>query len=300
MKDGEDDSPSPANICHGEFLVDSPDYKRIEQAILFIEQQAPGQPSLEEVAEHIGLSPYHFQRVFKRWAGVSPKRFIQHLTVEYAKRLLRNSATVLDTSLEVGLSGPGRLHDLFVSVDAVTPGEYKTLGMNMIIKYGFHPTPFGECLLASTSRGICFLGFVEESSRETALKSLRDTWQKASLHESPGTTGATVKSIFSPTLSSAKGPLKILLHGTNFQLKVWQALLRIPKGAAVSYSAMSDTVGHPGASRAIGNAVGKNPIAYLIPCHRVLRAGGEIGGYRWGTLRKRAILAMEAAHSNTL
>jgi AraC family transcriptional regulator of adaptative response/methylated-DNA-[protein]-cysteine methyltransferase len=280
--------------------MDNPDYKRIEQAILFIEQQALEQPSLEEIAEHVGLSPYHFQRLFKRWAGVSPKRFLQYLTVECAKRLLRDSASVLDTSLEVGLSGPGRLHDLFVSVDAVTPGEYKKLGKDLVIEYGFHSTPFGECLAAATQRGLCFLGFVGEDTRQTALKSLRDTWPEATLQENPETASATIKGIFSPTASSIKEPVKILLHGTNFQLKVWEALLCIPKGAVTSYSTLSDAVGHSGASRAVGNAVGHNPIAYLIPCHRVLRTSGEIGGYRWGTPRKRAILAMEAANHNSL
>jgi AraC family transcriptional regulator of adaptative response/methylated-DNA-[protein]-cysteine methyltransferase len=280
--------------------MDNPDYKRIEQAILFIEQQALEQPSLEEIAEHVGLSPYHFQRMFKRWAGVSPKRFLQYLTVEYAKKLLRDSASVLDTSLEVGLSGPGRLHDLFVSLDAVTPGEYKKLGKDLVIEYGFHSTPFGDCLIAATQRGICFLGFVKEDARQSILRSLRDTWQEASLQENPETVSSTVKRIFSPTASSIKEPVKILLHGTNFQLKVWEALLCMPKGAVTSYSTLSHAVGHPGASRAVGNAVGHNPVAYLIPCHRVLRASGEIGGYRWGTPRKRAILAMEAAHNKTL
>ena len=280
--------------------MDNPDYKRIEQAILFIEQQALEQPSLEEIAAHVGLSPYHFQRLFKRWAGVSPKRFLQYLTVECAKRLLRDSASVLDTSLEVGLSGPGRLHDLFVSVDAVTPGEYKKLGKNLVIEYGFHSTPFGECLVAATQRGLCFLGFVGEDTRQTTLKSLRDTWPEATLQENPETASATIEGIFLPTASSIKEPVKILLHGTNFQLKVWEALLCIPKGTVTSYGRLSNAVGHSGASRAVGNAVGHNPVAYLIPCHRVLRASGEIGGYRWGTPRKRALLAMEAANHNPL
>lgn len=284
----------------GEVSLNSPDYKRIEQAILFIEHQALEQPSLEEVAEHVDLSPYHFQRMFKRWAGVSPKKFLQYLTIENAKRMLRDSASVLDTSLEVGLSGPGRLHDLFVSVEAVTPGEYKNFGKGLVIDYGFHSTPFGECLIATTQRGICFLGFLESrSSREETLKSLRETWPKASLQENQQTARPEINRIFSPTADSGREPIKILLHGTNFQLKVWEALLRIPRGAVTSYSALAEAVGRPRASRTVGNAVGKNPIAYLIPCHRVLRASGDIGGYRWGTPRKRAILAMEAAHHKT-
>ena len=201
--------------------MNNPDYRRIEQAILFIEQQALGQPSLEEVAEHVGLSPFHFQRMFKRWAGVSPKRFLQYLTVENAKRMLRDSASVLDTSLEVGLSGPGRLHDLFVNIEAVTPGEYKRLGKGLVIGYGFYSTPFGECLIASTSRGICFLGFVEdEIGREAGMKSLQETWPDALLQESPQTASSEVKRIFSPTPHAGEEPIKLLLHGTNFQLKV--------------------------------------------------------------------------------
>jgi AraC family transcriptional regulator of adaptative response/methylated-DNA-[protein]-cysteine methyltransferase len=280
--------------------LNNPDYKRIEQAILFIEQQALGQPSLKEIAEHLDLSPYHFQRMFKRWAGVSPKRFLQYLTVENAKQMLRDSTSVLDTSLEVGLSGPGRLHDLFIKVEAVTPGEYKNLGKGLVIDYGFHSTPFGECLVATTRRGICFLGFVEdEIGREAGLKSLQAKWPDASLQENQQMACSEINRIFSPAPHAGEGPIKLLLHGTNFQLKVWEALLRVPGGAVTSYSALSDAVGHPGASRAVGNAVGKNPIAYLIHCHRVLRASGDIGGYRWGTLRKRAILALEAAHHQT-
>jgi len=272
------------------------DYKRIKHAILFIQQQALEQQTLEEIAEHVKLSPYHFQRMFKRWAGVSPKRFLQYLTAESAKKMLRDSASVLDTSLAVGLSGPSRLHDLFVCVDAVTPGEYKNLGKSLLIEYGFHSTPFGECLIATTQRGICFLSFVEdEVTRESTLNILRNTWQNALLRERPSMTILKVNRIFSSSTFAEHGPIKVLLQGTNFQLKVWEALLSIPRGAVTSYKALSGAIGHPGASRAVGNAVGDNPVAYLIPCHRVLRASGEIGGYRWGTPRKRAILALEAA-----
>lgn len=270
--------------------MSTPDYQRIEQAISFIERQAQRQPSLEEIAAHIGLSPFHFQRLFTRWAGVSPKRFLQHLTLDNARRLLRDSATVLETSLEVGLSGPGRLHDLFVAIDAVTPGEYKSFGRGLAIDYGVHPTPFGECLLGVTVRGICFLGF--GPSRET-LPVLRSTWPDAELRETTQRTTPVIERIFST--SGGGEPLQLVLHGTNFQLKVWEALLRIPAGETVSYQTLATAVGRPSASRAVGNAVGQNPIAYLIPCHRVLRTGGGIGGYRWGTPRKRAILALEAA-----
>jgi AraC family transcriptional regulator of adaptative response/methylated-DNA-[protein]-cysteine methyltransferase len=280
--------------------LDNPDYRRIEQAIAYLEEHALEQPSLDDVAEHIGLSSYHFQRLFKSWAGVSPKRFLQYLTIENAKKLLRESVSVLDTALDVGLSGPSRLHDLFVSVEAMTPGEFKDQGKDLLISYGFHATPFGECLLAVTPRGICSLDFVEPKARSVALNELQETWQEATLVENQSAGKDAIKTIFGQTRNKTQAPLKVLLRGTNFQVKVWQALLRIPEGTVVSYGSLADAVGHPGAHRAVGTAAGHNPIAYLIPCHRVLRANGEIGGYHWGTTRKRAILAREAAFSDQI
>ena len=276
--------------------MDNSDYRRIEQAIIYLEEHALEQPSLEEVAEHIGLSPYHFQRLFKSWAGVSPKRFLQYLTIENAKNLLRDSFSVLDTALDVGLSGPGRLHDLFVSVEAMTPGEFKSQGKDLHISYGFHATPFGECLLASTPRGICSLAFVDPETRSAALNELLTNWREATLIENQNAGKDAVKMIFGQKQNLSQAPLKVLLRGTNFQVKVWEALLRIPEGAVVSYGSLADAIGHPGAHRAVGTAAGHNPIGYLIPCHRVLRANGEIGGYHWGAIRKKAILAREAAH----
>jgi len=278
--------------------LDNPDYRRIEQAIAYLEEHALEQPSLDDVAEHIGLSSYHFQRLFKSWAGVSPKRFLQYLTIENAKKLLRESTSVLDTALDVGLSGPSRLHDLFVSVEAMTPGEFKAHGKDLLISYGFHATPFGECLLAATPRGICSLTFVEPETRAVALNELQTIWQEATLVENQSAGKDAIKTIFGQTRNKTQAPLKVLLRGTNFQVKVWQALLRIPEGTVVSYGSLADAVGHPGAHRAVGTAAGHNPVAYLIPCHRVLRANGEIGGYHWGTTRKRAILAREAAFSD--
>ncbi len=274
--------------------LDNPDYKRIEQTILFLEQHAAEQPSLDEVSEHIGLSPFHFQRLFKRWAGVSPKRFLQYLTVESAKLRLLESASVLDTALDVGLSGPGRLHDLFVHVEAVTPGEFKQQGLGLELRYGFHPTPFGDCLAAVSARGLCNLYFIDADNMSATFAALQNSWPAATLTEDPATSRQIIQQIFSPAMTTKDKPVKLLLHGTNFQLKVWEALLRIPEGAVTSYGVIARAIGHPGASRAIGTAVGCNPIAYLIPCHRVLRAGGQIGGYRWGTVRKKAILALEA------
>ena len=275
--------------------MDNPDYRRIEQAIAYLEEHALEQPSLDEVAEHIGLSSYHFQRLFKSWAGVSPKRFLQYLTIENAKKLLRDSVSVLDTALDVGLSGPGRLHDLFVSVEAMTPGEFKTQGKDMIISYGFHATPFGECLLAVTPRGICSLAFVDPETRSITFDELQASWQESTLVEDQSAGREIIKQIFAQTRGKAQTPLKVLLKGTNFQIKVWQALLSIPEGTAVSYGSLAKIVGRPKAHRAVGTAAGHNPVAYLIPCHRVLRANGEIGGYHWGTMRKRVILAREAA-----
>ena len=275
--------------------MENPDYRRIEQAISYLEKHFFEQPSLDEVSTHIGLSPYHFQRLFKSWAGVSPKRFLQYLTIENAKKLLRESVSVLDTALDVGLSGPGRLHDLFVSVEAMTPGEFKTQGKDLHISYGFHATPFGGCLLAVTPRGICSLAFVDPERRPLALNELRETWQEALLVEDQYAGREIIQQIFYQPHCKAQTPLKILLKGTNFQIKVWEALLRIPEGAVVSYGALAEAIGHPGAHRAVGTAAGHNPVAYLIPCHRVLKANGEIGGYHWGTIRKRAILAREAA-----
>ncbi len=279
--------------------MEHPDYHRIETAIRYLEQHAAEQPSLERVAAHIGLSPCHFQRLFSAWAGVSPKRFLQYLTVENAKGLLRGSASVLDTALEVGLSGPGRLHDLFVGAEGMTPGEYKHRGRELELQFGFHPTPFGDCLLAMTSRGICRLAFVEPGERAGVLEELRQSWSEATLVENPAAVARQLEQIFPPAGGQSRQGLKVLLKGTNFQLKVWEALLRIPEGAAVSYGELAAAVGHPAAHRAVGTAVGANPVAYLIPCHRVLRSNGEIGGYRWGVTRKRAILAVEAARRDS-
>ncbi|WP_298436128.1 methylated-DNA--[protein]-cysteine S-methyltransferase [Geobacter sp.] len=271
------------------------DYARIEEAIRFLEANFRRHPSLEEVAAHVQLSPWHFQRCFRRWAGVTPKQFLQYLTAGYAKELLRQSHSVLDTSLDCGLSGPGRLHDLFVTLDALTPGEYKAQGAGLAIHYGFHPTPFGTCLVAVTDRGICALRFVSDDGRKTALTELQQEWPRSEFREDRRETGEIVRRLFAaePTLRDA--PLAVLVKGTNFQIKVWEALLRIPAGKAASYGEIARQAGVPRASRAVGSAIGANPVAFLIPCHRVLRETGAIGGYRWGTARKRAILAWEAA-----
>ena len=274
----------------------SEDYDRIEKAIKFIEKNLSRQPDLKEIADHIGLSEYHFQRMFGRWVGISPKRFLQFLTKEYAKQLLENSSNLLDVTYDSGLSSPGRLHDLFVTCEAVTPGEYKRKGEGLTIKYGYHPSPFGECLLATTERGICGFFFVKYRDRKDPLTELRYFWKNADIVEDPQASGALVEQIFNPSFADPSTPLHLILSGTNFQIKVWEALIKIPFGAAVSYEDVAVQVGIPGATRAVGSAVGKNPISFIIPCHRVIRKTADFGNYGGGTARKKAILGWEAAH----
>jgi len=270
------------------------DYLRIEQAIHYLEEHFREQPSLEDVAANIGLSEFHFQRLFTRWAGVSPKRFLQFLTKEGAKDLLNRSENLLDTTHQIGLSSLGRLHDLFVSTEAVTPGEYKTRGEGVTIRYGIHLTPFGKCLIGLTERGICHLGFVQTSEGD-AIDGLVSNWKEATMIEDLRTTGQLVEPIFNLRYSSQIKPLNLHLRGTNFQLKVWEALLQIPTGSVTTYQGLADRIGQPSAARAVGSAVGHNPIAVLIPCHRVIRKAGEYGNYRYGSSRKKALLAREFA-----
>jgi AraC family transcriptional regulator, regulatory protein of adaptative response / methylated-DNA-[protein]-cysteine methyltransferase len=265
------------------------DYQRIEQAILYLENHYREQPSLDEVAANIGLSEFHFQRLFTRWAGVSPKRFLQFLTKEGAKGLLSRSENLLETTHQVGLSSLGRLHDLFVTAEAVTPGQYKTRGEGVTIRYGLHASPYGKCLVAVTERGICHLGFVETSEGD-AIDNLVANWKNAEMIEDHSSTVPFVDAIF----NAAPGtPLHVHLRGTNFQLKVWEALLQIPAGAVTTYEGLAQRIGQPYASRAVGSAVGHNPIAVLIPCHRVIRKIGNFGNYRYGASRKKALLAKE-------
>ena len=272
----------------------SEDYLRIEQAIQYLEKHAHRQPELSEIANAIGLSEYHFQRIFSRWAGISPKRFLQFLTKEGAKEMLAQSENLLDTTYGVGLSSLGRLHDLFVTTEAVTPGEYKSGGAGLTIRYGLHDTPFGKALIGVTERGICHLGFVG-SSEGDAVDALVSNWQQAEMIEDHKATVSLIEPIFD---LSRRGntPLRLHLRGTNFQLKVWEALLRIPPGALTSYEGLAEQAGRPGASRAVGTALGRNPIAVLIPCHRVIRKLGEFGNYRYGSVRKKALVGWEAAH----
>ena len=273
----------------------SEDYNRIEQAIHFLEANYQAQPSLSDVAASVNLSEYHFQRLFTHWVGISPKRFLQFLTKEHAKELLSHSENILDVAYETGLSGPGRLHDLLVTTEAATPGELKSQGEGLVITYGFHPTPFGKCLLALTERGICDLVYIERDDRNEALALVKGRWPRATLQQAERQTQTVLHRIFSKLAGYETGPLSLYLRGTNFQIKVWEALLRIPHGAVVSYRDIASHLGIPSAARAVGNAVANNPIPVLIPCHRVIRKAGDFGAYRWGSARKKALLGWELA-----
>jgi len=284
-------------------------YQLIEQAIQYIEANVQRQPELDEIAAVIGLSEYHFQRLFTRWAGISPKRFMQFLTKEHAKELLARSENLLETTHQVGLSSLGRLHDLFVNTEAVTPGEYKSCGAGLTIRYGLHFTPFGKCLIASTERGICHLSFVQ-TSEGSAIDNLVADWKQAQMIEDYASTAPLIARIFPDhetgfASEQATGfdtqqtllnpPLSLHLRGTNFQIKVWEALLNIPTGSVTTYEHIAAQIGNPNAVRAVGTAVGHNPIAVLVPCHRVIRKTGEFGNYRYGAAKKKALLAREYA-----
>ena len=274
------------------------DYVRIETAIQLL-AEADDRLSLDDVAAAVGLSPFHFQRLFKRWAGLSPKRFQQYLTIDHAKALLANSSSVLDAAYGAGLSGPSRLHDLFVACEAMTPGEYKAQGADLTIRYGFHPSPFGECLLYVTERGLCGLGFVVgdgDAPRRAAHADLATNWARATFVHDDDAVVPVVRRIFAPR--SADRPLTLLLKGTNFQIRVWEALLAIPEGHTTTYEALGTRLGLPRHGRAVGNAVAHNAISWVVPCHRVIRKTGMANHYRWGGARKRAMLGWEAARGD--
>ncbi len=273
--------------------MNTTDYDRIRIAIAFLVEHTAEQPSLDEVAARVGLSPFHFQRLFSRWAGVTPKRFLQVLTVERAKALLRESTSLLDVADDLGLSSGSRLYDHFVQLEAVTPGEFKSAGLGVNIDYGIHATPFGPAFVAVTPRGICRLAFVGDGGVEEQLAELRRHWRHAQLRESAEATMEVIPALFAGERPDR--PLSLWVAGTNFQVNVWRALLRIPPGALVSYNQIARAIHQPSAARAVGTAVGANPVAVLIPCHRVIQQSGALGGYRWGVVRKHALHAWEAA-----
>jgi AraC family transcriptional regulator of adaptative response/methylated-DNA-[protein]-cysteine methyltransferase len=270
-------------------------YRQVEKAIEFLEQNFRRQPSLDEIAASVNLSKFHFQRLFKRWAGVTPSQFLRYLTVEYAKGRLRASQSLFDAAHESGLSGPSRLHDLFVSFEAMTPGEYKKHGKDLDIFYGFLPTPFGECLIATTERGICALRFIESQDHDIGTDELRQEWSLARFRKDEKKVQPIVHKLFSLDQAADLSECQLLLKGTNFQIQVWRALLTIPSGAMVTYQDVASSIAKPKAVRAVANAVARNPVSFIIPCHRVIRKTGKIHNYRWGSARKKAILGWEAS-----
>ncbi|PST84786.1 cysteine methyltransferase [Pedobacter yulinensis] len=269
-------------------------FERIADAIAYLKANFYEQPSLERVAEQVHLSPYHFQKLFTDWAGVSPKKFLQYLTIGHAKKMLQQDVSLFSAALESGLSGTGRLHDLFVSIEGMTPGEYKNGGENLTISYHFTDTPFGRALTAATPKGICFLAFVETD--EAALNDLRQQFPNARYEQALGTIQQNAIQLL---LNNWQEPALVKLHlkATPFQLKVWESLLKIPMGRLGTYGDIARSIALPGASRAVGSAVGDNPVAFLIPCHRVIRATGVLGNYRWGQARKEAMIGWEAAQT---
>lgn len=279
------------------FVELSDDYYRIEKIIYYIEQHYQEQPDLGELASVVNLSEFHFQRMFRRWVGVSPKRFLQFITKEYAKALLEENSGLLETTYQTGLSSPGRLHDLFITCEATTPGEYRRRGEGLSIRYGIHPSPFGNCLLALTDRGICGMVFLPEANYAGVVDQWLRRWKNATIREDVPETGQFIERVFSEEDTSVNSPLPVYLQGTNFQIKVWEALIMIPTGSVINYQDIAYRIGVPGAARAVGNAVSSNALPVIIPCHRVIRKSGMIGKYRWGSARKKAILGYEFARS---
>ncbi|MAO68968.1 MULTISPECIES: methylated-DNA--[protein]-cysteine S-methyltransferase [Idiomarina] len=276
------------------------DYIRIEKAMTYMSEHVSSQPSLEDVAAHVHLSPFHFHRVFCKWAGTTPKRFLQALTLERSKRMLKEEGSLMDVSLSMGLSGGSRLYDHFVKLEAVTPGEYRNGGQGITIQYGVNETPFGKIFVAMTPRGVCRIEFLGSRSADEILVDIGKDWPKGSLVQNDNATNYVANVLFSRLKDGQSNPLSLHVMGTNFQVAVWRALLRIPPGQLASYSQIANALGYPKASRAVGNAVGSNPVAMLIPCHRVIQKSGAIGGYRWGSTKKEMIQAWELLRGDPL
>ncbi|GAB3908020.1 bifunctional helix-turn-helix domain-containing protein/methylated-DNA--[protein]-cysteine S-methyltransferase [Mucilaginibacter boryungensis] len=271
-------------------------YQRIAEAITYLKDNFKAQPNLDEVAEKVHISPFHFQRMFTDWAGISPKKFLQYLSIDYAKNLLKqNRATLADTAFETGLSGTSRLHDLFMNIEGMTPAEYKNGGQSLSINYSFAETPFGQILIASTHKGICYMAFADDMTAGFEL--LAAQFPNANYNQMVDTIQQNALYIFTQDWQKLN-QVKLHLKGTPFQLKVWEALLRIPMGGLTDYGSLAQSIQAPNASRAVGSAVGSNPVAFLIPCHRVIRSTGDFGQYHWGAVRKTAMIGWEAAHSS--
>jgi len=270
------------------------DYDSVRRAIAFISEHWRSQPTIEAMADAAGLTPDELHHLFRRWAGLTPKAFMQALTLDHAKGLLRGSASVLDAALDSGLSGPGRLHDLFVTHEAMSPGEWKNGGAGMTLRFGYHPSPFGTAVVIASERGLAGLAFADPHEEPAALADMQRRWPRATYVEDHAGTVALARRIFDPKLWRPNRPLRVTLIGTDFEVRVWETLLKIPMGCAVSYSAIANKIRAPKASRAVGAAVGKNPISFVVPCHRALGKNGALTGYHWGITRKQAMIGWEA------
>ena len=270
------------------------DYNRVRRGIAFLSDHWRDHPDLDHLAEEMGLSAGHCQKLFKRWCGLSPKEFVQVITIDHAREMLRGSASLLDTAYDLGLSGSGRLHDLFVDHEAMTPGDYKRRGDGLVIRYGFHPSPFGLALIMITERGMCGLAFCDaDAEMGAALADMTRRWPAADYIEDSHATAAMAGQVFQPKTWQKDQPIKLVLIGSDFEIDVWRTLLKIPADRSVTYSDIADHVGRTGASRAVGSAVGRNPISFVVPCHRAMRKDGNLGGYHWGITRKQAIIGWE-------
>lgn len=269
------------------------DYDVVRRTLQAISERWRDQPQLEDLASEAGVQPIQLQRVFSRWAGLTPKQFLQAVTLDHARALLKRSATVLETSYEVGLSGPARLHDLFVTHEAMTPGVYRARGAGVTLRYGFHPSPFGLALVMASEHGLAGLAFSDPGGEAEALADMRARWPAAGYREDAAATAPLAQRVFDPASWSQDTPLRVVMIGTDFEIRVWEALLRIPVGSATTYARIAEDLGKPKAARAVGRAVGRNPVSFVVPCHRVLGSGGGLCGYHWGLTRKRAILGWE-------
>jgi AraC family transcriptional regulator of adaptative response/methylated-DNA-[protein]-cysteine methyltransferase len=272
------------------------DYDCVRRAIAFISENWRNQPEIEAVADAASVTPDELHHLFRRWAGLTPKAFMQALTLDHAKSLLRDSASVLDAALDSGLSGPGRLHDLFVTHEAMSPGEWKTGGAGMTLRYGFHPSPFGTAIVIESDRGLAGLAFADPGDEQTAFADLKRRWLRADYVEDQASTQKLAQRIFDPRLWCKDQPLRVVLIGTDFEVRVWETLLRIPMGHAATYSGIAESISNPKASRAVGAAVGRNPVSFVVPCHRVIGKSGALTGYHWGITRKQAMIGWEAGH----
>lgn len=275
-------------------IAQGEDYEVVRRAIAYISENWRAQPEIETIADAISVPVTDLHHLFRRWAGLTPKAFLQAITLDNARKLLRDSASVLDASYEVGLSGPGRLHDLFVTHESMSPGEWKSGGEGLVVTYGFHPSPFGIALVMTTPRGLCGLAFADPGEEREALDDMRGRWPSATYIEDRGATAPVAERIFNSACWREDQPLRVVLIGTDFEVRVWDTLLSIPLGRATTYSDIASHIGKPNAPRAVGAAVGKNPISFVVPCHRVLGKSGDITGYHWGMTRKRAMLGWEA------